>query len=315
MSLGTRFKRWLAGADAYRSRSQLMEHLENRDFLSPTNARRMLDAPGKFTGLSSLNATLSTGFKWVAQNNLTGSAYNPITNVGNIALNGNFQSTIGNTTTGGADQIFSFQQSISAGSSATIDLSAMTNILAQAAVAIARIKGYQLRLLSATNDPTISPAPVGTSIAVISNNGPATPVQLDFGAAGTGLTIAFTVSTGVMTGPSIGAAGTGYPKSATFIVTVNQAGGSGAVVSVTTNSSGVPTAVALVTGGTGYTAATVGTTVLGQYQLNTGGAHMYFDPLANGFCAIDSTHKNVKIFNTDGSNPITIEVDVIGCST
>jgi hypothetical protein len=83
---------------------------------------------------------------------------------------------------------------------------------------------------------------------------------------GSGLTVTTTVSNGALATAAIDAAGSGYPASTTFDVTVNQAGASGGVIAVTTNSSGVPTAVALTrTTGSGYSAATgLATTPLTQ---------------------------------------------------
>ncbi|MDE2103625.1 MAG: hypothetical protein KGL39_40680, partial [Patescibacteria group bacterium] len=263
-----------------------------------------------------LTSSVGTSFGWTAQQNLTGSVYSPIQNSGSILKKQSLGTTLGNTTSGGADQVFSFQQGITAGSSATIDLSAMTNLLNVASVSIVRIKAYQIRILSASDDPTISPAPTATSTATVTNNGPSVPNALDFNTGGSGLTITTTVTGGALATVTIAAAGTGYPKSASFMVTVNQASGSGGVISVTTNSSGVPTAVAIVAAGTGYTGASgLPTTVLGQYTILTGGAHMYFDPAANGFATVSSTATNITILNNDGSHAITAEIDVIGCTS
>jgi hypothetical protein len=75
--------------------------------------------------------------------------------------------------------------------------------------------------------------------------------------AGSGLTVTTTVTNGALASVAIDNAGSGYPASTTFDVTVNQADASGGIVAVTTNSSGVPTSVALTGGtGSGYTAAT-----------------------------------------------------------
>src|SRR5207248_2630696 len=149
------------------------------------------------------------------------------------------------------------------------------------------------------------------------NMGVAVPCQLDFGNGGSGLTLALTTAAGAITGVAIGAAGSGYPKSTTFTVVPNQAGGSGGLVYVTTNASGVPTTVGLVpgAGGTGYSNATVPSVVAGAYNIKTGGAHMYFDDNANGFCTVDATHKNVSFLNLDGANAVTLEIDVMAAST
>lgn len=266
-------------------------------------------------GISTVAATLSTEFKVSScGNNLTGQVYNPVGTTVDIRKNYNIGTAAGNGAVGGGDEVFSFQQGITAGSSATIDLTAQTNLVQQTSVSLARIKGYQIRLLSSTDDTTLSPAPAVGSTIVVTNNGPAVPNALDFGNGGSGLTITYTVSSGAITAPSIGAAGSGYPPSSTFVVTVNQAGGSGGVIAVTTNASGVPTSVALVTGGAGYSAGTVATTVLGQYLLTTGCAHMFVDVTAAGV-TISATQKNIRIYNLDGANAVTFEFSFIGGTT
>src|SRR4051812_48159483 len=125
--------------------------------------------------LSSLEATFSTAVAWTAENNITGGLYNPISNPGTLNKRVALGTADANNTSGGADQFFSFQQAINAGASATLDLSAMMNILAQANTAIVAVKSYQIRHLSADDDPTISPAPNTTSKLLITNMGPAAP--------------------------------------------------------------------------------------------------------------------------------------------
>lgn len=265
--------------------------------------------------LSSLTASMSTNMKWTAQNDLTGSVYNPVQNTGNINKSYSLSTSNTNAQSGGADELFSYQIGITAGSSTTVSLIAMTNIMQQATAAIVAIKGYQTRLLSAADDPTITPAPNASSTVTVTNN-VTVPAQLDFGTGGSGLTIDVTDTAGVISGVVIGAAGTLYPKSSVIIVTVNQASGAGALIAVTVNGSGVPTAVAIVEGGTGYTTATgVATTVIGQYTLGAGSAHMYFDVRAAGFCPLSATKKNIKFMNNDPSNAVTVELDVIGCTS
>lgn len=270
----------------------------------------------RFAGFSSLAGSMATTFNWNAQVNLTGSAYNPSTNASAINKRQQFGTAVGtNTQSGGADECFSFQQGVAAGASASIDLIAMTDLLQRASSTIARIKGYQIRVLSATDDATISPAPNASSVGVVTNIGPATPSPLDFANNGSGLTLAVTQTGGVIDSVAIGAAGTGYPKSSAFLVCPVQAGGSGAVVGVLTNSSGVPTSVVLVFGGAGYSDATIPTVVAGQYAILTGGAHMYFDPSATGFCLVSATQKLIRLINTDQANAVTFEIDVFGAST
>lgn len=272
--------------------------------------------PTHYAGLSSLAVTVSSGFNWQAGLNMTGSAYNPVSNPGNITKSYSIGTAAANGAVGGADEVFSFQQGITAGSSATLDLTAMTNLVLQASVAIVRVKSFQIRLLSATDDPTITPAPTSTSVGVVTNIGPATPAVMDFSNGGSGLTLTLTVGATIVTAVAIGAAGAGYPPSTCFLVSPTQTGGSGCVVAVVTNGSGVPTSVVFITGagGTGYTAATVPSVVVGQFPLTTGNAHMSIDVTAAGF-AVDATHKNLKFYNLDAAKAITFEVDVVAGTT
>jgi hypothetical protein len=292
-----------------------------RDGVKPSYAaKRVKDKYGLIilgggTGLSALSGSMATGFSWNAQVALTGVNYTPSTNTGSINKRQAYGTTVGtNAQSGGCDEVFSFQQGITAGSSATLDLNGMTDLL-QRVSPIVRIKGHQFRLLSATDDSTISPAPTSTSTAMVTNNGPTLPCQLDFTPGGSGLTLALTQTAGVITGVSIGAAGTGYPPSTVFVVAPVQSSGAGGIIAVTTNGSGVPTAVAIVFGGTGYTDATVPSVGIGYYTIYTGGAHAYFDPAAAGFSTVSATQKNVKLINLDGAHAVTFEVDVYGASS
>lgn len=263
--------------------------------------------------LSSLSGKIQTIFQWTAQKNLTGGPYNPVTNQGTIPKQQAYGTNVANAAAGGADEVFSFQQAITAGSSATIDLTAMTNLVLEASVSIVRIKGWQIRLLSAADDSTISPAPNASSTVTVTNN-VTVPHPLGFRTGGSGLTLAITQSGGTINGVSIGAAGTLYPKSASFCVVPQQASGSGGVISVTTDSSGVPTSVAVVAGGTGYSNATVGSVVQGFFTLTTGNAQAYIDVTAAGQ-TVSSTQKNIKLLNNDPSNAVTVEIDVFGATT
>lgn len=267
-------------------------------------------------GMDSVVATISTEVKWTVQKNQTGSVYSPIQTASDIRKNYNFGTAAANSATGGGDEVFSFQQAIIAGASATIDLTAMTNQLGQAAVSIARIKGYQIRLLSAEDDPAITPAPTATSTLTVTNIGPATPSPLDFGNGGTGLSADITVAAGVINTASVNNAGTGYPASTFFPVLPVQAGGSGGMLSAGTNNVGSVNAVAIITGGTGYANATnLPTVVAGSYNVYTGGTHCYFDPKALGFLLVNATHKNITLLNMDATKAITAEVTVLGATT
>ncbi len=272
----------------------------------------------RFAGFSSLTGQMATTFAWNAQVALTGSAYNPTINSSNINKRQPFGTNQGtNTQTGGCDECFSFQQGVAAGGSATLSFLAMTDLLQRANSTIARIKGYQFRVLSATDDPTISPAPTASSVGVVTNLGVTLPSPLDFATGGSGLTVTLTQSGGAVTGIAIGAAGTGYPLSTHFFAQPVQASGSACVFMATTNGSGVVSAVTFITaaGGAGYSDATVPTVAVGQYTILTGGAHAYFDPSATGFCLVSATQKNVLLLNADAGHAITFEIDCFGAST
>jgi len=265
-------------------------------------------------GINTLTGFLQTEVNWQASNNLIGIVYSPVSNPGDIRKKYSLGTANSNGASGGVDEFFSFQQTIAGGGAITLDLTQMTNILQQATVNIVRIKGYQIRLLSTTDDNTIT-APAAASVLV--TNYIDVPAPLDFVSAGSGLSITITTSGGTIASVAIGTAGSGYQPSATFTVTVNQAGGSGGVILVTTSSSGVPTTVATSgAGGSGYAnASNLPTTELGKYTIFSGGAHMYFDPLSGGFCAVSSTSKKLKIFNNDAVNTATLEISVFGATT
>jgi hypothetical protein len=74
------------------------------------------------------------------------------------------------------------------------------------------------------------------------------------GIPGSGCTVDVTAAAGIITGVALGAGGTLYPSSSTIQLAVS--GGTGGLVSATTNASGVVTGVSLSSGGTaGYTTA------------------------------------------------------------
>lgn len=275
--------------------------------------RRASDPP--HAGISSITATMVAQWRWTCLQNLTGAAYNPNAQASSILKSYSFGTANANGSSGGGDELFSFQQPVAGGGSATINLNNMTNLMQVSGVAIARVKGWMFQLLSATDDPTIT-TPVASAVT-LTNIGPATPAPLDFQNGGTGLTVTLTVVGGAVTAVAIGAAGSGYPPSTAFLVVPQQAGGSGCVIAVVTNSSGVPTSVVFVTGagGTGYSAATVPTTPAGQYLLNSGGVHEYFDPLNVGFCDISATACNVKCYNMDPVNTATLQISAAGATT
>ncbi len=266
--------------------------------------------------LSSLTGQIGSLFSATPEIDLTGAVYNPVTTSLSINKSLSVGTATNNNTSGGSDEVFSFQQGIVAGASATFDLTAMTNLLLQTSVTIARIKAAQVRLLSATDDSTISPAPNANSSITLTNFGVAQPCQFIFGNGGSGLTVNITNNAGAINVATINVAGSGYPKSAAFMVGVNHVNGTGAAFSVLTNAAGIPVTLNIATGGSAYINATnTATTVLGQVQLNNGGFLPYGDPTDAGFCLVSSTAKNIKIINNDGTNAVTPELDIFGGTT
>ena len=193
----------------------------------------------------------------------------------------------------------------------------MTNILQQAGISIARIKGRQFRLLSQADDSTIA---ANASAVLATNNGPAVPCDL-FGNGGSGLTLTLAVSGSAVNTATVANGGSGYPPSSIFNVLPLQAGGSGAVVTVLSNSSGVVTSASVAIGGSGYTNGTVPTVVSGHRLLNGGSATLggsadcYLDSLAAGFCLVNATQKNLRFYNLDAVNAATVEVDFFAGTT
>lgn len=266
-------------------------------------------------GIGTVRATVTTIFSWLAANTPgAGVVYNPISNPLTVQKQYQLGTQVTNTLAGGADEVYSFQQTIAGGGSATFDLFSLTNAIGQLAPMV-RLKALQIRLLSAADDPTIVPAPTATSQIVVTNQGVTAPVSLDFGVVGSGLVLNLTTALGVVTAVTISTAGSGYPPNFTFLTSVAYSPGAGLVVAVTTNASGVPTTATLLSGGTGYAPGTVPAVPLGAYGLYTGGAHMHFDLNPLGFSAVSASSRNMVIVNTDSLNPVTPELDFIGASS
>lgn len=121
-------------------------------------------------GISSLNVSMQGGQTWSAQNNITGSSYSPTSNSNKISKSVNLGTGAANAALGGADELISFQSSISASSSLTIDLTSLTDILQTAGVNLARVKAYCFRLLNATDDPVYGTAASSVTIGNAASN-------------------------------------------------------------------------------------------------------------------------------------------------
>jgi hypothetical protein len=268
-------------------------------------------------GATSVNATVTATIGWQVQLAQPGGLLQPTVEATTLQTQYVFGTQKANTTTLGADEVFSFQVSIASGGQATVDLYSMGDLLGQIGVVVARLKSFLFRLLSATNNPNIVPAPdPGTTVA-ITNNLASMPAQLDFGNGGTGLTLVLTVGAGAVTGVAIGVAGSGYSPSSTFLVAPCQQYGSGCVVAITTNASGVPTTATLLAGGKAYSGATVPSVVIGQFLLQMGGVHMCLDadPQGTGYCPITPVSRQILIVNNDPLNAATVEIDLVAATT
>ncbi len=280
--------------------------------------RRLYDL-AHFTGMSSVQATIGSVFRWQVGNNLTGSAYSQVQNAGTITKNSSFTTSSANGASGGADEVFSFQQTIANTASATIDLTSMTNLLQQAAVAIVRVKGFQIRNLNITDDSTInSPGSFGV---VVTNIAPANPSPLWFQTGGVNLSLNITINAGnvinsvaLNTNAAVGG-GSGWPINSTFLVTPIHNTGSGATVLAQTNATGVVTTVTLGTGGANYAAGSVPGIPAGSCLINGGGFQAYSDVIAAGFLPVSSTQKKFTILNLDTVNTATVEIDCIAGTT
>ena len=277
--------------------------------------------PTHFAISSITGGSIQTTMKATCSNTQTGSQYTGISSVLSLSKSYAFGTGAANAATGGGDEVFSFQQSISAGSSATIDLTAMTNLLGQAAVNIVRIKAMQIRLLSVSEDSTVAANSTG---CVITNSTPAVPAAI-FPNGGSGLTVSISTTAGAIGAVAVVATGTGFPPNTCFLATLQVAGGSGGVFGVVTNTSGWATSAVFITGtgavGAGYPSTTVAAIPVGQYKIAggsssvQGGAFVYFDASAAGFLPLSATGKNIQIFNLDGTNAATVELDFFGATT
>lgn len=263
--------------------------------------------------LSTLTAKLTTAVNWNAGLDQSAGLSQPVVNQNAFTKTENFGTAAGNSTSGGGDEIFFFDQAIVAGGSATIDLTGMTDVISQA-VAIVRIKGVQVRLLSGSDDSSLSPVPTASSTISVTNNGPTLPNQWYFGTGGSGLTLTLGTSGGVISTAAISAAGSLYPKSATFLVSPVQSSGAAGLISVATNTTGVPTTVAVVKAGTGYSNATVPSVAIGYWTLTTGDAIARLDLTAAGV-TVSSTLKNISVLNNDASNAVTVEFTILGATS
>jgi len=138
-------------------------------------------------GISSLSGNLSSSISWTASNDIT--AQQPLMQGDNVQSNYAFSTLAANNAVGGADEIVSFLQTIAPSGTATINLKSITNIMQQSGIALARLKGYKIRLLAASGKGAVDPVN-GTACSSISvGNAAANPNPLEMDAGTTTYTI------------------------------------------------------------------------------------------------------------------------------
>ena len=138
-------------------------------------------------GISSLSGSFSNSVRWSASNNIT--AQQPLTQGDSVSTSYEFGTANANGAVGGADELVSFLQVIAPGGTATINLQSVTNIMQQAGVALARLKGYKIRLLAASGKGAVDSVN-GTACSSISvGNAPSNGNTLELGAAAQTFTV------------------------------------------------------------------------------------------------------------------------------
>lgn len=104
--------------------------------------------------IGNLTASATVQLGWTAQNSLTGTDYSPTQQSSTIRKLQTHGTAVANAGVGGGDELYSAISSISASGTVSIDLTAITDILSQAGISLARVKFIMLRLLSVADDAT-----------------------------------------------------------------------------------------------------------------------------------------------------------------
>lgn len=152
--------------------------------------------------LSTLTYKLTVSQNIQALKTLTGSTdFNPISNTTNINKAVSLGTAAANAAAGGADELAAFVTSITASGSATIDLTALTDILNQTSVTLARVKSIIFRLLNAADDATNGTA---ASSVTIGNNGTNDYISQSHGGWLASATSTFDVPSGGWMGYGVG---------------------------------------------------------------------------------------------------------------
>lgn len=131
-------------------------------------------------GISTLGGSIGDFVRWNASNNILGQ--NPVSQGDSVSTSYEFSTDAANDAVGGADELVSFLQSIAPGGSATIDLRSVTNILQQTGIALARVKGYKIRLLAASGRGAVDPTNGTACSSITVGNAPSNPHPLEMGA-------------------------------------------------------------------------------------------------------------------------------------
>lgn len=132
-------------------------------------------------GISSIIGNIGDSLNWQVSNLITG--HQPYQQGDNVSTSYQFGTDNENNAVGGADEVVSFLQAIAPGGSVTIDLKSVTNILQQSGVALARLKGYKIRLLTSGTKGAVDSVN-GTLCSSIKVGGGANACTLNMNAAG-----------------------------------------------------------------------------------------------------------------------------------
>ncbi len=126
--------------------------------------------------ISTLGVTVGQTQQWNAQNQIAGLS-SPTTNASKNSLAQTYSNSIANASIGGANQYFNFLTVIAASGTALIDFTALTNIIQQGSVSLARIKAWQFQLLSIAQDSVNGTACTGVTCGANAS----TPLLLNMG--------------------------------------------------------------------------------------------------------------------------------------
>lgn len=119
--------------------------------------------------ISSLTSSLSVQAAWNAVNAITGLSEG-VGNSNTVTKRSSLGTAAAAAAAGGANQVASWIQTISASGSASIDLTSVTNALQQTAVSLARVKAVFIQLLSVADDADIGTAATHVEVGNAASN-------------------------------------------------------------------------------------------------------------------------------------------------